>query len=225
MSAKPGTTKLQAKSRNSKDVQLTASDVKGVVYGKKQESVAIASDRLSLQRIYESLGHSVIFDLNIEGVEKPVPVLLHDLQFEPNTNRIIHFDLFAVTMDQKIKTEVPIHYEGEAPAEADSDKVINKLVEQLEIEALPADLPEYISLDISDLAEIGDLKHVSDIKAPSGVVIVSDPELVVIKIEELVDMAEEEPDEPESAEGDEASEEGESDEKPKEAESSESASE
>lgn len=202
MTAKPETTKLEAKSRASKDIKFTENDVRGVVYGRKQDSIPIVTDRLDLQRIHDRLGYSVIFDLLIDGGSKPIPVLLHTLQHEPNTNKIIHFDLYAVTMDQKIKTEVPLHFEGEAPAGVDSDKTINTVLDKLEVEALPADLPENITLDISDLAEVGDSKHVSDVSVPSGVVILNEQEAAIIKVEEVQEIEEEEP-EVEESEGSE----------------------
>lgn len=208
MTAKTATTKLEARTRDSGKIQLTETDVKGVVYGKKQQPISVVVERLALQRIYDHLGHSVIFNLAIEGQNDSIPVLLHDMQRKPNTNQIIHFDLYAVTMDQKIKTEVPLHLEGEAPAQADSDKTINTLLDKIEVEALPGDLPESFSVDVSALAEIGDTIHVSDLKIPSGVVILNDPESAVVKVEEVQDNAEPETEDESPTEGDAAGDEG-----------------
>jgi len=197
MTAKPGTIKLEVKSRAPKETRLTGNDVRGVVYGKKQQAVPVVAERLALRRIHDNLGFSVIFDLVIEGEAKPLPVLLHDVQYQPNSNEIIHFDLYAVTMDQKIKTDVPIHFDGEAAAQADSDKTLNTILDKLEVEALPADLPENLVLDISDLAEIGDTKHVSDIELPSGVVVLNDAEAAIVKVEEVQEIEEPEAEESE----------------------------
>lgn len=204
MTAK-GISKLDAKLRESKGLELTETSVRGVVYGKKQVPMSLIAERLDLQRIYDQLGHSVIFDLSIDGKDKTIPVLLHDVQLQPNSNKIIHFDLYAVTMDQKIKTEVPISLEGESPAQADSDKAITSLLEKLEIEALPSDLPEVLLVDISDLIEVGDTKYVSDIKIPTGVVILNEPEAAIVKIEEVQENVEPEPEAETSDEDNESS--------------------
>jgi len=208
MTAKQAIHKMLAKQRELKGTLFQPTDVKGVVYGKKQDPINITADRLSLQRIYENLGHSVIFDLEIEGEKSPIPVLLHDVARRPNTNQIIHFDLYAVTKDQKIKTEVPIHFEGEPAAQADSEKVITTILEKVEIEALPADLPESLVLSVVDLAEIGDTKHVSDLVVPDGISVLTESDSAIIKVDELQENVEEEPEQPEAevAEGEEQAE-------------------
>jgi len=185
--------------------------VPGVMYGKKVAPQSIAIDKLSLSRVYSRIGQSSVFEVDIEGSK--TAVLLHDVQFHPSSNAIIHFDLYAVTKDEKLKTDVPIHFEGEAPAQTDADKVITTIVDSVEVEALPMDLPEHLVVDITTLTEVGEAKHVSDIIPIDKVEVTADPEVVLIKVEAVQEEAEPEPEEteePEDGESD-ASAEGQSD--------------
>lgn len=179
------------------------SSVPGVVYGKKLKPISIAMDEQAIEKVYKKLGNSTIFELNLPEQKATIPVLLHEVARHPNTNKLIHFDLYAVTLDQKIKTDISIHFEGEAPANSDSTLTVSYVTDSIEIEALPNDLPDQVVIDISDLVKVGDAKHVRDIHFDSGVSVLTDPDTALVK----VDLAREEEEEaaPEEPAGDEES--------------------
>src|SRR5687768_15287497 len=83
--------------------------ISGVVYGKEQPSVPIEAESLAIEKLYKAAGHNRVVDLEIEG-EKPVKVLFQDVQHDPFGRNIIHFDLHAVSLKEKIKADVPIHF-------------------------------------------------------------------------------------------------------------------
>lgn len=197
---------FDAKLRTQKGSAFRAANpthIPGVVYGKSIDPISVAMDSLSVERIFSHLGHSTIFDLNIPEQTKPISVLLHEVERHPNSNQLVHFDLYAVTLDQKIKTEISIHFEGESSAQSDSEKNIVTVTDSVEIEALPNDLPDQITIDISDLIEVGDAKYVHDIKLGDKVVILTDPETALIKVDQAR-VEEEEPEPVEEADNEEA---------------------
>jgi large subunit ribosomal protein L25 len=158
--------------------------VPGVVYGNNQEPISIALDPLTLNKIFDIFGHSTIFDLDIDGMKEPISVLLHQIDRHPNTNNVISFDMYAITKGQKLTTEVSITFEGNAPAASDSSKVITTIIDTIEIEALPVDLPEQVVVDISNLVEVGDAKYVSDLNLGDKITVLTDPEAALIKVGE-----------------------------------------
>lgn len=156
--------------------------VPGVVYGQGKPSMPIEVTEKELQSAYTRAGTSKLVELDIAG-EKAKNVLFHEVQIDPISRRIKHFDLYNVRMDEKIKTEVPLNFVGEAPAEHQLQALILKPLEAIEIEALPKDLPENIEVDISILDEIDKSITVGDLKIPEGVQVITDKDELVAKVE------------------------------------------
>jgi large subunit ribosomal protein L25 len=116
-----------------------------------------------------------------EGAAKNV--LFHDVQSDGRTGQLIHADLYVVKMDEAIKTEIPLHYTGESTAVYQQEGTLLKNLETIEVEALPGNLPESIEVDISVLDDFEKSIHVSDLKIPQDVTLLSDPEELVAKVE------------------------------------------
>lgn len=174
--------------------------VPGVVYGQGKDATAIQLDDRTLEKAYHEAGTSRLIELEIEGEKEPRNVLFHEVQHDPVSHKILHFDLYSVRMDEKIRTEVPLYFEGEAPAVHTYGALLLKTLENVEIEALPKDLPEHIVVDLSGLAELDQSIHVKDLPVPSGVEILADAEEMVAKIEAAREEEEEEELPPEGAE-------------------------
>lgn len=172
--------------------------VAGIVYGKDQASLPIEVDSLSIERLYVTAGHNRVVDLEIEGREKPIKVLFQEVQYDPFGRKIIHFDLHAVSLKEKIKADVPIHFTGESSAVIQHEGTLTTILDTLEVEAEPLSLPEKFTVDISDLKGVNDHISVSDVKVPQGAEILTDPELVIVKIDPITEEAEEEPEAVES---------------------------
>lgn len=154
--------------------------VPGIVYGQGKTTATIEVDAKELDKIYHEAGTSKLIELKV-GDKPPVNVLFHDVQVNPLSQRIQHFDLYTVKMDEKIKTEIPIHFIGEAPAVHALNAILVKNLEEVEIETLPGNLPEKFEVDLSPLEEIGQSIAVSDLQVPEGVTLLTDLEEMIVK--------------------------------------------
>lgn len=122
-----------------------------------------------------------ILNLIIDGTDKR-PVLIKEIQRDPITNEAYQIGFYQVRLDEGVKTKVVISLIGEAPAVKDKDGVLVKAMSDIEIEALPTNLPSNLEIDISLIKEIGQSVYVKDIKLPTGVKILVDPETVVATV-------------------------------------------
>jgi large subunit ribosomal protein L25 len=176
---------LEAKSREEvgKDSRKLhyQGQVVGVVYGRGQKSTPVKLERKQLEHVYWQAGTNKIVSLKLDGRQKNA--LFHDVQRDPRTGTILHVDLYTVRMDEKIKTEVPLHFVGESTAVYQQEGTLVKNLETVEVEALPADLPESIEVDISVLDDFEKTIHVSDLAIPADVELLTDTEELVVKVE------------------------------------------
>lgn len=154
--------------------------VPGIVYGQGKTTAAIEVNAKELDKIYHEAGTSRLVELKIDE-KSPVNVLFHDVQVSPLSQQITHFDLYTVKMDEKIKTEVPLHFIGEAPAVHSLNAILVKNLEEIEIETLPGNLPEKIEVNLDTLIEIGQSIAVGDLKMPEGVTLLTDTEEMIVK--------------------------------------------
>jgi large subunit ribosomal protein L25 len=165
--------------------------VRGIVYGSEHPSQPITATPLELERLYQVAGHNRLFDLMIEG-EKPVKVLFQEVQRHPVSHQIIHFDLNAISLKEKLQTGVPVHIVGESPIVIAKEGILTTVTDTIEVEAEPLALPENFEIDISNLTEVEDHITVGELKAPAGVEILTDPELIVVKIDAVIEQVTEE---------------------------------
>ncbi len=146
--------------------------VPGIVYGASKDPQAIMLDHNKvIQHIEHEAFFSHILDLTIDGnTEK---VVLKDMQRHPAKRMIMHMDFLRVSDKDAIRMHVPLHFTGEdvAPGVKQGGGVVSHLVTDVEVSCLPADLPEYLEIDMSGL-ELGDSLHLSDIQLPKGVELV-----------------------------------------------------
>ncbi|MCX7877585.1 MAG: 50S ribosomal protein L25 [Ignavibacteria bacterium] len=135
--------------------------VPGVFYQKNSEPISIFVKETSLNHFIYSSEVNLI-NLDIEGSEKPLTCILKDIQFDPVTDKAIHFDLLGISEMEKIRVEVPFQITGSAIGVRDGG-ILQQTLHTVEIECLPKDIPPHIEVDISNL-KIGDALHLSDIK-------------------------------------------------------------
>ena len=162
--------------------RLDSSDLAGVVYGTAVESRPVSIDRHAFEQVLVHEGNigSKLIDLMIDDATKPVRVIVKSIQHDAVKGTLFHVDFWAVNMRQKVTTTVPVHFEGEAPG-VKTGGVFMHNVQHINVESLPDDLPEYVTVDISAL-EVGDSVHVSDLSYPEGVTILDDPEEIVASV-------------------------------------------
>ena len=151
--------------------------VPGVVYGGKDgDCTSFKVNALTLRHVL--VDGAALIDLKVGG--KTRPVIVKDRHQHPIRDELIHIDLLEVRLDEKIETQVNVHLEGaeEAPGIKEGG-VLEHITHQLNIEALPTDIPDAIHVDVSGL-EIAATMHLSEISAPQGVTFLDDPEDTII---------------------------------------------
>lgn len=154
------------------------------VYGKEFKSTSVQLPTKDFLNVYRQVHETGLVDLAVDG--QMIPVLIHNVQIDPRTQTAVHADFFKVNLKEKIAARVPVVAIGEAKAVTDKAGLLEQPISELEVEALPTDLPEKIEVNVETLTKVDDQIIISDIKAPDGVTILSEASQVVFKIGELV---------------------------------------
>ncbi|MFA5536542.1 MAG: 50S ribosomal protein L25 [Bacillota bacterium] len=151
--------------------------VPGILYGNNVANLNLALSDKELRKI--ALGSGQIIKVVVAG-EGEHNVLVRDYQKHPVTKEVIHLDLFEVSMTEKLTTVTAIVIAGEAKGVSQGG-ILQLGVREVDIECLPADIPESIIVDISDL-DLGEMVKVEDLTVPAGVTILSDPEQIIVSV-------------------------------------------
>jgi len=130
--------------------------------------VAIQVDRTALERFMKDHGRTTLINMAIPGTSEQTAMIAH-VQREPVSGKIQHVDFMQIEMNQPMKVRVPIHVEGESPAVKSGDGILLHLRNDIEVEALPTDLPESLTIDVSGLEKVDDAVYMRDLKLPQGV--------------------------------------------------------
>lgn len=174
---------LSAKSCDEKAKKIRQDDkIPAIVYGKNFDNKKVCVDKFAFMRLFREAGSSNLVDLNIDDKENE-KVLIHDTEVHPIDGSIEHIDFLKINMKEKIKTEIPIEYVGETPlvVEQEGSFIANK--DSVEVECLPSDLVDHIDVDISGLTEFDQNIRIADIKVPSTIEIINDPEEVIALVQ------------------------------------------
>lgn len=152
-----------------------------VVYGGKKEPLAVAVDPRAVEKILHSeAGHNAIFTLQIKGQGK-TSAMIKDWQYEPVRGQLLHVDFLRIAMDVRLKVKVPVVAVGEAVGVKQQGGVAEYVNREIEMECLPTDIPDHLTIDISEL-KIGQSFRVGDLKADRRYRILTDSERVIAHI-------------------------------------------
>jgi len=158
--------------------------VPATVYGHKIEPVSIELNLSDLEKIYQKSGETELLDLQVEGEKETRPVLIHQEQKYPVSGKLLHLEFLQVSLTEKVKSFVPLVFTGVSQAVKDGKGNLLEILHEIEIEALPQDLPAHLEVEISNLSEIGQAIKVSDLVLPKGVIVKVDPNELICKIVE-----------------------------------------
>ena len=154
------------------------------LYGKKIKSQALELPAAEFLKVYEQEGETGLIDLKINSQTRPV--LVHNLQIHPVTDEPLHVDFRQVSLTEKTTADVPIEIRGDAPAVEQKKGILIQLLNEVEVEALPQDLPDEILVDVSKLGEVGQAITVADLVYDKNKVkVLADPGETVVKINPL----------------------------------------
>lgn len=177
--------------------------VPAVVYGARVENTMVSVSSIDFEKILKVAGESstIVLELKNDKEEvlpagktesvKKIDVLIHEVQVDPIKGFPIHIDFLAIDMNKPVEVTIPIEFTGVAPAEKDGLGVLVKVMHEVEIEALPKDLPHNFSVDLSTLIALDDQIHVKSITLPKGVKMITDGEEVVALISAIKEEKEE----------------------------------
>jgi large subunit ribosomal protein L25 len=149
---------------------LSRGKVPGIMYGKGLATRSIEFDRRDLEKFLSVARRgTVIVRMNVkdEAEAKESYAVLKDIQTNPRTDRVIHVDFYEVAFGKKFRIEVPIRIRGKA-AGIEQGGIVEQVTRSLEVECLPANVPEFLEMDVTPL-QIGDSLHLEDVKFPEGV--------------------------------------------------------
>ncbi len=164
-----------------------------IIYGRHMGApIPIVLDLRSTTKILRDVSRATVLTIDVEGEEHTV--LVRDRQRGILTGLYEHIDFLGISMTETVRTQVNIFIEGTSPAEEEFGAIIMSGADSIEVEALPGDLPESLTVDVSVLTGIGDTITVADLVLPKGVEVLSDPTemlaVVTMPAAEIVDEEE-----------------------------------
>lgn len=155
--------------------------VPGIVYGTKKDNISIAVDPKNLMRVLRSeAGRNAIIKMEIEG-HGATSVILKAWQVDPVKENFLHADFLRIAMDVALRLTVPIAIRGEARGVKTDGGILELILREIEVECLPADIPERIEVDVTDLG-LNRSVRVSDLTTSERVKILNEPEMVVVHV-------------------------------------------
>jgi large subunit ribosomal protein L25 len=167
--------KRDAHSKSEKNKLRNSGKVLGVFYMKEHESLPLYVNEKEINPlVFTSDTH--IISLKVDGSEEH-ECIIKDVQFDPITDRVIHFDLLGLTKGETFQLEVPVQLKGN-PIGVKEGGIIQHIIHKLEIECLPKDIPQHIDIDITNL-KIGDAIHVRDLKLENISFVTSEGAVIV----------------------------------------------
>lgn len=153
-----------------------------VLYGPKTKNLALEIDLKEFEKTYQETGESSLISLEVEGQKQKNLVLIHDVKIDPLTEKIIHVDFYQPSLKEEIEAKVPLIFEGTALAVKDLGGTLVKNITEIEVKALPQNLPHEIKVKIDNLKTFEDNILIKDLKVPPGVKILKNPEEIVASV-------------------------------------------
>lgn len=158
-----------------------AGNIPGVIYGNNVKDLVFEVDYNTFVRLYKAAGNTHVVDVTLG--KDTYHCLVQDIDVDPVSDRARHIDFLAVDLKKKVVVEVPLEFVGESEAVVQGAILVESMHE-VEVEALPNEVPEMIEVDIAKLVSLHDNIHVSDLPVTSKFVILTDPNLVVASVVE-----------------------------------------
>ena len=178
--------KLSAKIRKETGKQTRALKESGripaVVYGHKIKNVSLDIDYKDFQKVYSKAGASSLIELDVQGEKEKKIVLIHDFQRDAVSDKFIHIDFFETSAKEEVELKIPLVFEGVALAVKDLGGTLVKNISELEVKALPQNIPHEIKVSIDKLNTFEDRIFVKDIVLPKDVKISAKPDEVVASV-------------------------------------------
>jgi len=134
------------------------------IFGKGVSSTAVTIAGKEFKSVLHQAGETGLIYVTIDGEDQDRPVLVHDVQRHPVTSLLLHVDFYQVNLKERTSANVPIVLVGENELEKRGDAMILQTLNEVEVEALPTDIPHEFSIDVTKLTEIGQAVKVGDLE-------------------------------------------------------------
>jgi large subunit ribosomal protein L25 len=178
-------------------------EVPAILYGHNVKPQNLAIDARSLRKVWHNAGHSHLVDLALDGGTSR-KVLIRELQVNPRTTELMHVDLFAVNLREKLTVEIPLIPIGESPAVSELKLgVLQQIITAVKVECMPGDIPAQLNVDISGLMDIDQGIRLAEVPLPERVTLATgvDPDELVLKVAQVRVAVEAEEEAVEAVEG------------------------
>ena len=167
-----------------------ADRIPAVVYGPGVKNVLVDVDYQEFSKVFKETGESSLVELVVESEKEKRPVLIHDLQKDPVTDKIIHIDFFQASLKIEVEVKVPLVFEGTSLAVKDLGGTLVKNISELEVKALPQNLPHEIRVSIDGLDTFEKHILVKDLIIPKDVKVLLKPDEIVVSVAHLAKVEE-----------------------------------
>lgn len=137
------------------------------LYGHGLENAHLSVDAKDFVKAFKVAGANTVITL-VLGKEKH-PALIHEVTHDAVTGDVAHVDFYQIRMDEKIRTRIPLEFKGESPAVKEKGATVNRSVAEIEVEALPQDLPHSFVVDLTVLDDVDKSIYMRDLTVPKGV--------------------------------------------------------
>lgn len=174
---------ITAQTRDSRIGELRrAGNIPAVLYGHGIEPKSVSVEIREFMKLLPKAGYTTIVNVKLDDATVH-PVFIRAVQFHPVKSTVVHIDFYQVRMDEKVTANVPLKFVGESPAVKEMAGTLVRSMDELEVEALPSDLPHELEVDISALKDFDTQLHVSNIILPKGVVALAEADEVIALVQ------------------------------------------
>ena len=161
-------------------------DVPGIFYGHKKSNVAVTIAEKALKPLYKTSAANII-NLKLDD-GSTYKCILKDIDFDPLTDRPIHFDLYGVSENEALTIEVPVLLTGGTPSGVKEGGILQHILHRLKISCLPKDIPDHVEINVANLA-INKSIHVADIKVPNATIVENAKTAIVAVVPPVIEKA------------------------------------
>lgn len=159
-----------------------AGAIPAVVYGHKVKNILLEIDYKEFLKVFNKAGESSLIGLEIEGEKEKRPVLVHDIQKNPVSDKFIHIDFFQASLTEEVEVKVPLVFEGNSLAVKDLGGTLVKNMSEIEVKALAQNLPHEIKVSIDGLNTFEDHILVKDLVLPKDVKVLAKSDEIVASV-------------------------------------------
>ena len=153
-----------------------------ILYGPKIKNQTLEVDLKEFEKVYKKAGESTLISLETSPEKEKYLVLIQEVARDPLTDRPIHVDFYQPSLKEEIEAKVPLIFEGVSPAVKELGGTLFKNIQEVEVKALPQDLPKEIKVNIENLKTFEDYILIKDLKVKEGVKILKEPEEIVAQV-------------------------------------------